>query len=144
MNGEPGSESMKNSRLLHIKMKLTLYFLRNETQGSLLDKKKCKLCGVEPWVIEKEHTLYLKVFDLQSVHVQAQDITGSSEAIIRFNKVAELGLGEELLLCQGPAGMKRYSIPRGNAYAATDGKRTNSTHNITKKCNRIKQWFLWV
>lgn len=31
MNSEPGGESMENTRLLHTKMKLTLYFLGNET-----------------------------------------------------------------------------------------------------------------
>uniref|UniRef100_A0A3Q1FGK4 Uncharacterized protein n=1 Tax=Acanthochromis polyacanthus TaxID=80966 RepID=A0A3Q1FGK4_9TELE len=32
MNSEPGSESMKNTRLFHTKMKLALHFLRNETE----------------------------------------------------------------------------------------------------------------
>ncbi len=61
--------------------------------------------GVEPF-LRKKYTQYLQVLDLQSVHVQAYHITGSGEAVTRFNEVAELGLGEELLLCQGPAGMK--------------------------------------
>lgn len=51
-------------------------------------------------------TQYLQVCDFQSVHVQADDITGGSEAVIRLNEVAELGLGEELLLCQRPAEIK--------------------------------------
>lgn len=35
MNSEPGGESMENTRLLHTIMKLTLYFLRNETHSPL-------------------------------------------------------------------------------------------------------------
>lgn len=46
-----------------------------------------------------KHTLYLQVFDLQCVHVQAYDLTGGSEAVVRVNEMAEFGLGEELLLC---------------------------------------------
>lgn len=34
MNSEPGGESVEDTRLFHTKMKLTLYFLRNETEPS--------------------------------------------------------------------------------------------------------------
>lgn len=44
---------------------------------------------------------FLQVSDLQSVHVQAQDITGSREAVAGVDEVTELWLGEKLLLCQG-------------------------------------------
>lgn len=53
---------------------------------------------VEQFLFNK-HTQYLQVFDLQSVHVQAYDVAGGSEAVMGLNEMAELGLGEELLLC---------------------------------------------
>lgn len=42
---------------------------------------------------------YLKIFDLQFVHIQVHDITGGAEAVAGLNQMAELGFGEELLLC---------------------------------------------
>lgn len=56
-----------------------------------------------------KHTQHLQIFDLQSVHVQQDDVTGSGEAVVRLNDMAELRLGEELLLCQRPAEMKSCS-----------------------------------
>lgn len=72
--------------------------------------RKSSLFFMEPFQIEN-YTQYLQVLYLQSVHVQANHIAGSGEAVAGFNDVAELGLGEELLLCQGPAGMKPSSTP---------------------------------
>lgn len=61
-----------------------------------------------PFHIKMKLTLYfLQVFDLQSVHVQAYHITRGSETVIGLNEVAELGLGEELLLCQ----RQKYKYP---------------------------------
>ncbi len=63
-----------------------------------LSSQKFILFVLEQFLIN-QHTHYLQVFNLQSVHIKAHDIAGSAEAVIRLNKVAELGLGEELLLC---------------------------------------------
>lgn len=46
-----------------------------------------------------EATDYLQVFDLQSVHVEANDVAGGGEAVAGRHHVTELGLREELLLC---------------------------------------------
>lgn len=63
--------------------------------------------------MKKKDKLYLQVFDLQGVHVQLQDVAGRSEAVLGLNHVTELGLGEELLLCQGPAEATGCSPQRG-------------------------------
>lgn len=42
---------------------------------------------------------YLQVFDLQSVHVEANDVAGVGEAVAGLDHMTELGLSEELLLC---------------------------------------------
>lgn len=42
---------------------------------------------------------YLQLFDLQSVHVEADDVGGAGEAVAGLDHMTEPGLGEELLLC---------------------------------------------
>lgn len=89
---------------------------KSETHPSFPEKwNRCRFVTQSPvswnctvsW--SRKLTQYLQVFDLQSVHVQVDDVTGRSEAVIGLNEVTELGLGEELLLCQRPAGSETHS-----------------------------------
>lgn len=52
----------------------------------------------------RKQPAHLQVFYLQGVHVQLYDTAGGAQTVRELNDVAELWLGEELLLCQRPAG----------------------------------------
>lgn len=91
INGKPGRETVEGAGRLHGEVKRPLQFLRwnrGETEFEL-DRAS------------KTHSLfkgYLQVFDLQRVHVQADDVAGGCQAVAGLDHMTELGLSEELLL----------------------------------------------
>lgn len=82
---------MKRARCFHRKVKLTRYFLQLNGETKLeLEKELNKYCECKG---------HLQVFDLQGVHVKANDVAGGGEAVAGLDHMTELGLSEELLLC---------------------------------------------